>query len=235
MNQLTDRQKQLFSAIVDEYVSTARPIASGALAKAYGLDVSPATVRNDMAILEDQGLIQQPHTSAGRIPTERGYQYYVETFVSEAGLSSAQLKKLNSALDAEVEATVKHLAKTAADLSMEAVFMSIKTEYTFYTGISNVLKQPEFMDRNLLLSVGSVVDSLDEVVSSMIGKVTQNVEVMIGRHNPFSPELSVIMTEYETKKGETGLIGLLGPMRMEYKQNIAVVKSVQKILNTYEQ
>lgn len=232
---LTDRQKQLFGVIVDEYVTTARPIASGALAKAYGLDVSPATVRNDMAVLEEEGLIHQPHTSAGRIPTEQGYHFYVETFVSETNLPTAQFQRLNAALAAEVEVTIKHMAKTAADLSMEAVFMSIKTEYTFYTGISNVLKQPEFMDRALLLSIGSIVDSLDDVVSQMVTKVTSHVDVLIGQDNPFSPELSVIMTEYETKSGATGLIGLLGPMRMEYKQNIAVVKSVQKLLNTYEQ
>lgn len=231
---ITERQKQLFGAIVEEYVSTARPIASAALAKAYGLDVSPATVRNDMAVLEEEGLIHQPHTSAGRIPTEQGYEFYVETFVSETNLPAAQIKKLHAAVTAEVEVTIKHMAKIAADLSAEAVFMSIKTEYTFYTGISNVLKQPEFMDRQLLLSIGSIVDSLDDVVSQMVNTVSRDVDVLIGKHNPFSPELSVILTEYETKSGATGLIGLLGPMRMEYKQNIAVVKSVQSLLNNYD-
>lgn len=234
MNQLTDRQKQLFSVIVEEYVSSAHPIGSAALAKAYGLDVSSATIRNDMAVLEEEGLIAQPHTSAGRIPTEQGYQFYVDTFPEQA-LPSAQLKKLNQSQGAEVEATVKLMAKTAADLSMEAVFMSVETSYTFYTGISNVLKQPEFADRALLLSIGSIVDSLDDVVEKISQQVSTQVDVLIGHENPFSPELTVILTEYTTKAGERGVIGLLGPMRMMYKHNIAVVKSVQTILNTYEQ
>lgn len=231
---LTDRQKQLFSVIVEEYVSTARPIASGALVQAFGLEVSPATVRNDMAVLEDEGLIAQPHTSAGRIPTAKGYQYYVEEFVANIDLPGVQQRKLEQAVVREMEDTVKHLAKIAADLSMEAVFMSGPNQHTFYTGLSNVLKQPEFADRELMLSLSAVMDSLDEMVDSMSRQTTQKIEVLIGNDNPWSPELSVIITEYRTRNGDTGLIGLLGPIRMTYKQNMAVVKTVQSLLNTYE-
>lgn len=231
---LTERQNQLFKAMVEEYVSTAHPIASGALAKAFALDVSPATVRNDMAVLEEQGLITQPHTSAGRIPTAKGYQYYVEEFVANIDLPGAQQRKLEQALAQEMEDTVKRMARMAADLSMEAVFMSGPGQYTFYTGMSNVLKQPEFADRELMLSLSAVMDSLDEMVDSMARQAGPEIEVLIGNDNPWSPELSVIVTEYRTRGGDTGVIGLLGPMRMTYKQNMAVIKTMQSILNTYE-
>ncbi|MEE8346642.1 MAG: hypothetical protein V3S20_04765 [Dehalococcoidia bacterium] len=72
---LTERRQQLLRFIVDEYVRTAQPVASGAIVRRYELPVSSATIRNEMARLEDEGYIVQPHTSAGRIPSDRGYRY----------------------------------------------------------------------------------------------------------------------------------------------------------------
>lgn len=78
---LTERREQLLRFIVDEYVRTAQPVASGAIVRRYDLPVSSATIRNEMARLEDAGYIVQPHTSAGRIPSDRGYRYYVEALM----------------------------------------------------------------------------------------------------------------------------------------------------------
>ena len=78
---LTERRQQLLRFIVDEYVRTAQPVASGAIVRRYELPVSSATIRNEMARLEDEGYIVQPHTSAGRIPSDRGYRYYVEALM----------------------------------------------------------------------------------------------------------------------------------------------------------
>jgi len=82
-NKLTDRRQKLLRFIIDEYVTTAQPVGSSALVEKYGLPVSPATIRNEMAALEDEGYIAQPHTSAGRVPTDLGYRYYVEALMRE--------------------------------------------------------------------------------------------------------------------------------------------------------
>src|SRR2546422_3983656 len=82
-NKLTDRRQRLLRFIIDEYVSTAQPVGSNALVEKYGLPVSAATIRNEMAALEDEGYIAQPHTSAGRVPTDLGYRYYVEALMRE--------------------------------------------------------------------------------------------------------------------------------------------------------
>ena len=82
-NKLTDRRQKLLRFIIDEYVTTAQPVGSNALVEKYGLPVSPATIRNEMAALEDEGYIAQPHTSAGRVPTDLGYRYYVEALMRE--------------------------------------------------------------------------------------------------------------------------------------------------------
>lgn len=80
---LTERREQLLQYIIDEYVDTAQPVGSGSLVEKYQLPLSSATIRNEMARLEDEGYIGQPHTSAGRVPTARGYRYYVEALMRE--------------------------------------------------------------------------------------------------------------------------------------------------------
>ena len=86
---LTERRQRLLQFIVDEYVDTAQPVGSSAIVEKYRLPISPATVRNEMARLEEDGYIVQPHTSAGRIPTDYGYRYYVEALMREEQLSFA--------------------------------------------------------------------------------------------------------------------------------------------------
>src|SRR5437773_12060041 len=82
-NKLTDRRRKLRRFIIEEYVTTAQRVRSSALVEKYGLPVSPATIRNEMAALEDEGYIAQPHTSAGRVRTDLGYRYYVEALMRE--------------------------------------------------------------------------------------------------------------------------------------------------------
>jgi len=99
---LTDRREQLLRFIVEEHVRTAQPVASGAVVSRHGLPVSPATIRNEMARLEEEGYIVQPHTSAGRIPSDRGYRYYVEALMRPRELPLA------------VQETIRHQFHQAA-------------------------------------------------------------------------------------------------------------------------
>src|ERR1700729_4344513 len=87
---LDERKLAVLRAIVEDYVSTTEPVGSKSLVDRHGLDVSPATIRNDMAVLEDQGFIAQPHTSAGRIPTEKGYRLFVDRLSSVKPMSAAE-------------------------------------------------------------------------------------------------------------------------------------------------
>jgi heat-inducible transcriptional repressor len=91
---LTERQKQLLIFIIEEYVATARPVASELIVDRYNLNVSSATIRNEMVELERAGLIMHPHTSAGRVPTDRGYRYYVENLMTPASLTQNEQRKI---------------------------------------------------------------------------------------------------------------------------------------------
>jgi heat-inducible transcriptional repressor len=91
---ISDRQRQILAIIVEEYVATARPVASEHIAGRYDLSVSSATVRNEMVELEKAGLITHPHTSSGRVPTDRGYRYYVENLMTPATLTLNEQRKI---------------------------------------------------------------------------------------------------------------------------------------------
>lgn len=90
--QLNDRKQQILLAIITDYIDTAEPVGSRTIARKYGLGISPATIRNEMADLEEMGYIEQPHTSAGRIPSERGYRYYVDCLMQKEELSLEEEK-----------------------------------------------------------------------------------------------------------------------------------------------
>src|SRR5664279_4742672 len=98
-----DRKLSVLRAIVEDYVSTQEPVGSKALVERHQLGVSPATVRNDMASLEDEGFIAQPHTSAGRIPTDKGYRLFVDKLSGVKPLSPAERRAIQAFLDEAVD------------------------------------------------------------------------------------------------------------------------------------
>ena len=98
-----ERRLQVLRAIVQDYVSTNDPVGSKALAERHDLGVSPATIRNDMAVLEEQGYIAQPHTSAGRVPTDKGYRLFVDRLSAVKPLSGAERKAIEKFLDGAVD------------------------------------------------------------------------------------------------------------------------------------
>jgi heat-inducible transcriptional repressor len=98
-----ERRLAVLRAIVEDYVSTQEPVGSKALVERHGLGVSPATVRNDMAALEEEGLITQPHTSAGRIPTDKGYRLFVDRLTTIKPMSSAEKRAIATILDGAVD------------------------------------------------------------------------------------------------------------------------------------
>jgi len=99
---LDERKKKILQAIVEEYINTAEPVSSGSLTKNHGLDYSSATIRNDMAHLESIGLLDKPHTSSGRVPSAKGYRYYVNELIKEDDISIEEIKYIQSKLKTKV-------------------------------------------------------------------------------------------------------------------------------------
>ena len=121
---LDERKLAVLRAIVEDYVSTTEPVGSKSLVDRHGLDVSPATIRNDMAVLEEQGFIVQPHTSAGRIPTDKGYRLFVDRLSTIKPMSGAERRAIETflagaySLDDVVARTVRLLAQLTRQVAV---------------------------------------------------------------------------------------------------------------------
>ena len=96
---LDDRKTAILRAVVQEYITTAQPVGSGHVASAPGVNVSSATVRNEMAVLEQEGYLVQPHTSAGRVPTDKGYRFFVDNLASPGRLDAVRTEEVRSFFD----------------------------------------------------------------------------------------------------------------------------------------
>ena len=117
---LDKRKKKILQAVIDEYINTAEPVSSGALVKKYGLDYSSATVRNELAELENFGYLDKPHTSAGRVPSEKGYRFYVDELLNDQDISIEEIKYIQSKLSTkvnEIEELTKITSSTISEIT----------------------------------------------------------------------------------------------------------------------
>ncbi|MEK7653375.1 MAG: hypothetical protein AAB358_02770 [Patescibacteria group bacterium] len=229
---MENRKYNLLKAIVEEYVASAEPVGSSLIAEKYFKDLSSATIRNDMAELEEEDLIYQPHPSAGRVPTHRGYKYYLENFVHQgkiSGKSKRELDKASKDLTPDRE-SVKSLAKSLAEISHGAVLIGFSPSDAYYTGIANIFRQPEFAEQNLVYSISEMIDRLDEVMSEIFSRIGDRPQILIGDNNPFGNTASVVLVKYHSGDN-VGLIGILGPSRMDYQGNLGLIEYAQSILS----
>ena len=227
---MNDRQEQLLKLIVDSYVERAEPVGSAFVVENYDLGVSTATVRNDMASLETEGYIYQPHVSAGRVPTELGYQYYLSRFLHAKPQPMAR-RKLERAVGAPegAEDVLKDLAQELVTLSGETVVLSFGPRRVYYAGLSNLFQKPDFQDLALLQELSGNVDRFEEILIELAKGLFDGPRVLIGRDNPFGQHMSSVMIHYRAPNA-SGVIGLVGPMRMNYNTNMQLLQTTQELL-----
>lgn len=238
---LSPRKEKIFRAIIESFISTARPVGSKTLIIHYRMNVSPATVRNDMLFLEKCGYICQPHTSAGRIPTQTGYRLYVDEMIDleKEKIRDETISYLTEIKKAHLLEKQRERIYDAVSLISRAVHnLSFATvpgqEKTFYLGLAQTLKQPEFIEQPLQAS--QVIEILEE--SNHFTKTLESLDIddqiriFIGKENilPEIASCSLIVTRYRFKD-EQGYIGILGPTRMNYALNTLVLEEIKKMLS----
>ena len=220
-----DKRKELIlNTIIKEHIKTGAPVGSGVLVDKYKLKISPATVRNEMANLEEEGFIMQPHTSAGRIPTEQAYNLHLK-HLKEKKLSVSEAVNFENILKSKDEINFKRAAKEMARISGNAIFWAFHKHNLYYTGISNLLSQPEFSQSDLIYDISLVIDRVDEVVNDIFDDIDFKTSVMLGSGNPFSGHCSTVLAKYKANN-KIGMFGILGPVRMDYEKNLALVNFI---------
>ena len=233
---MTGRQEEILQILIKEYVKKAEPISSSFLAEKGGFDCSPATLRAEMMALEKNGYLQQPHTSAGRIPTDKAYRFFVDQLLQE---KNALPEKDRQVVDRTIEQTPKQphalsagLARTISNLTNDFAISGIADTNEFYRmGFSNILESPEFEEEDDLFGFGSIFDEFENYFNQFFGKVRpEQLTVYIGRENPNknARKETVIVARYPLPEGYEGVSAVIGPMRMAYDKNLALLKYITK-------
>jgi transcriptional regulator of heat shock response len=234
---MEDRHKKIFAAIIEEYTKTAVPVGSKMLVDKYGFDMSAATIRGDMAELEKKGYLFQPHVSAGRIPTDKGYRFFVEEVMPDQKLSISDQKKLQAEL-LKLKAQNTRLSRTTAkllsSLSGSLAITGMKSDFYDF-GMSELLENPEFKNIDEFSRIAEVLDYIDENVDSILSKIKDGeTKIFIGHENPIKAisNCSMVVTPWRSKSGERGLLALIGPKRMRYAKNKSILDFVKKLISS---
>ncbi len=225
---LDPRLLKLLQAVIEEYVETAQPVGSQTLVERHGLGVSSATVRNWFAELDELGHVIQPHTSGGRVPTESGYRLYLLAVPALKALPKKTLQEFERAVDGITDQALrtKRLARALADFTGLAVFVRFGSFDSYYTGLSQLFAQPEFRDWQRVVSLSGILDGLDEALQLLAPATDAAPVVLVGSQSPFG---SICSTMYLDRSGI--LIGVLGPLRMDYARIRAALEAVSTLLS----
>jgi heat-inducible transcriptional repressor len=165
-----DRRLAVLRAIVEDYVATEEPVGSKALVERHGLGVSPATVRNDMAALEEEGFITQPHTSAGRVPTDKGYRLFVDRLTTIKPMTTAERRAIATILDGAVDLddVVHRSVRLLAQLTRQVAVVQYPTlSGSTVRHIELVALAPNRLLVVLILSTGRVEQRLVELADAV--------------------------------------------------------------------
>jgi transcriptional regulator of heat shock response len=237
---MSSRRLEILRAIVDEYVATQEPVGSKSIADHHGLGISPATIRNEMAVLEDEGLITQPHTSAGRIPTDLGYRVFVDKLATVKPLSTAERRAIETFLDSsnDLEELLKRSAKLLADITKQVAVVTYpilgeSREKLAISGTAHLARSGE----DLGFTLSPILEALEEqvVLLRLLNEVHPTVHVRIGseQNETNLQSTSLVTVGYGADSAQLGAIGVLGPTRMDYAGSMAAVDAVARYVGRF--
>lgn len=240
---LDQRKAYILATVVYEYIATAEPVASQTLTQKYHMGVSSATVRNELADLEAAGYLVQPHTSAGRIPSDAGYRTFVDQLMHPESLRPDDRNRIRDELrDAsrELDEIIESATRLLGKLSKNLAFATKPAEdpqtvrRLAASGTQNLLDQPEFHDVRKLRSILDVVEEqktlCDLVADSMSAEAP---EVKIGHELGVDElvDISLVTVPYRFGPRAIGMLSVLGPRRMPYGRLMALASGTAETLS----
>lgn len=253
---ITKRQKEILFAIIEEYAEMAAPVGSVTLAKLF--DVSSATIRAEMSKLEEAGLITQPHTSAGRIPTDAGYRFYVNALTEGADKIESSSIRPSAAKSVPEFHPARLLEDKNFDRNFHALELRISSQeradfairgavdslveltgnlglatigdQLYLAGISRLFTQPEFMDNSRVQSVAKLLDNLEPWLKE--AAPGEPLNIFIGNENPIGKTsgVSLIISKFRSPYSDNSYIGVLGPTRQNYGRVMSLVRRAGNML-----
>lgn len=223
---MTERQQNILNAIVEQYAEVASPVGSTLLAKLF--NVSSATIRAEMAELERLSFISQPHTSAGRVPTDKGYRYYVNNLSEVSNGVVLPERRAEKALASRVQHAgapdrmIRNAVDTLVELTHNLAIATIGPQL-YMSGLSNLFGQPEFINGLQVQQVARLLDNLEPWLRE--AAPNEPLSVYIGQENPIgrTAGCSLIISRFRSPFSDRSYIGTLGPTRQSYRDVMSLV------------
>lgn len=237
---LEARKTKVLKAIISTHIDTALPVGSSLLSHRFQFNLSPATIRNTMADLERDGFITQPHTSAGRVPTDKGYRYYIDSLLEieeftpdqderiEQGYRFPQVREYE-----DIFPEVSRILSQWTNYTALVHFYRPLHSHLYLEGVSFILEQPEFQDAQKVKLIFRAFDDKVELLKIMEEDLeTEGVNVHIGRENRYEDlyDCSLVTSTYKMSNKLKGTLGIIGPKRMGYSKVISVVNYVANLV-----
>ena len=234
---LKERQKNILEAVIRGYIRTARPIASADVLDELNFDISPATVRKEMLALDDLGYLEQPHTSAGRVPTDRGYRFFVDYTIDPVMPQRFErnvIRELFAHDHESVEDFTRECSRTVSHLARAFIAIGVDDDVRTDRGFTEMLDEPEFQNINHIKQFGRLIDILDEDMQAFVDD--ENEKILIGRENPMkeAQAYTMMVTHWIHPKGFNGFLALIGPKRMDYQKNISLIRYINSLYESDE-
>ncbi len=233
--ELTDRQKALLKAIIEQYIESAQPIGSEIVERKYNLGVSPATIRNEMARLTEMGYLRQPHTSAGRVPTSMGFRLFIGELMKEKQLPVSAEVSIKERMWQERHTQDRLLTQAVKALAQRCSMLAMAVDDSgpvIYAGAANILDWPEFYDIDVTKFVLSLFDEYP-TLQQIIGKAhgADPIHILFGEDMEYEHlrPTGFVFTRYEMGP-RAGVIGVIGPARMNFPLVIPYVKYIRNLL-----
>ncbi len=234
MSDLSQRQAKILAAIVKLNCDGGVPVASRDLVEKFDFGLSSATIRNEMAALERMGFIRQPHTSAGRVPTDEGFRYFVNQLMDRVKLTMREQESLRNEIlklqvaNAELGRRIAKVLSAHTDQASFAVF----PEEISTVGLSKVLDNHNLPPEDAR-EIAEFFDKIDDYAEDMITNYgDQEPTAFIGKELKLSKrsDYTMIVTGVQLESGKRGVIGLIGPKAMQYQKNISLMEYITKLI-----
>lgn len=234
--QITNRQAKILAAIVKEHCNTCKAVGSKELAEKYDFGLSAPSIRNEMQRLEKAGYIKQRHTSSGRVPTDKGYRYFVNQLMERFKLSVEEQNRLKKEL-LKLQMMHVELGRRIAKLlseSTQAASFAIFPEEISAVGLSNILDNPA-LPAGDAKEIAEFFDHIDEYAEKIVQDYGEETspKTFIGKELELSKhsDYSMIISGLKLPGGKRGVIGLIGPKTMKYEKNLSLMEFIAKLLS----
>lgn len=236
MVDLTQRQKDLLKTIIEIYVKSGEPVGSENVEKEHSLGVSPATIRNEMVKLTDMGLLKQPHTSAGRAPTSMGLRIYISELMKEKELPiSAEVAIKENLWQRRYQEHLmfQEATRNLADRCQMLALAISEDNNLFYSGVANILDWPEFEDIDVARFVLSLFDefpTLQRIIGHAVGQDPMHILFGEEMEYEYLRPTSFVFCRFSGRDDKTGIIGIIGPARMNFPVVLPYVKYTSSLI-----